>query len=70
MPSKVALIDFKKCSPQKCRDGICAAALACTRQLLKQEAPYEIPMPDPALCRGCADCARACPLKAITVAKM
>jgi translation initiation factor RLI1 len=70
MPTKVALIDFKKCSPQNCRDGICAAALACPHRLLTQEAPYEIPLPDPALCRGCGDCARACPLKAIKVDRM
>jgi translation initiation factor RLI1 len=70
MPTKIALIDFKKCSPPKCRDGICTAALACTHRLLKQEAPYEIPMPDPSLCRGCGDCAQACPFKAIKVDRM
>jgi translation initiation factor RLI1 len=70
MPTKIALIDFKKCFPQKCRDGICTAALACTNKLLKQEAPYEIPMPDPSLCRGCGDCAQACPFKAIKVDRM
>ena len=65
MPTKRALVDFNKCHPEKCDKGICAAALACPRHLLKQEAPYEIPLPDPALCQGCAKCVRACPHKAI-----
>lgn len=67
MPRKTALVVFPKCHPEQCEGGVCAAALACPRKLLKQERPGEIPMTDPALCRGCADCAHACPLKAITV---
>lgn len=67
MPSKMAMIDFNKCRPELCEDGICKAALACERKLLTQEAPYEIPMTDPFLCRGCADCVRACPEKAILI---
>jgi len=70
MPNKMALIQFDKCRPEMCEDGICAGAEACPRKLLKQEAPYEIPMPDPTLCRGCGDCARACPAKAIKVVDM
>ena len=67
MPSKIALIEFEKCHPEKCGDGICAAAAACPRKLMKQEAPYEIPLPSPSICKGCGDCARACPLKAIKI---
>ena len=48
---------------------ICVAALACPRKLLKQEQPGEIPMTDPSICQGCADCARACPLKAIQIVR-
>ena len=70
MPAKIALVDFNRCHPEKCDRGVCAAAAACTRKLLRQEAPYEIPMPDPSLCRGCADCVRACPQKAIKIARM
>jgi len=70
MPGKMALIDFKKCHPENCSSGICAAVLACSHKLLKQEANYEIPMPDPFLCRGCGDCVRACPLKAIEIVRM
>lgn len=65
MPRKMALVDYKKCRPELCDSGSCAAALACPHKLLKQEGPYEIPMPDPSICRGCAECVIACPLKAI-----
>lgn len=68
MPGKIALVTFDKCHPEKCRSGICMAAQACPRKILKQEAPYEIPMTNPMTCRGCGDCARACPAKAINIA--
>ena len=70
MAGKMALVDFNRCHPEKCDKGICASAQACSHKLLKQEAPYEAPMPDPSLCRGCADCVRACPLKAIQIVRM
>ncbi len=60
MPGKMALVDYGKCRPERCDSGICAAVLACSPKLLKQEAPYEIPMTDPFLCRGGGDCVRAC----------
>jgi len=69
MPGKIALVDFNKCNPAGCEEGICAAARACPRNLLRQEAPNEPPMPDPTLCKGCADCVRACPSKAIQIIK-
>lgn len=67
MPSKMALVDFNKCRPDQCNSGVCWAIRACPRKLLKQEACYEAPMPNPSLCRGCGDCVRACPLRAIVV---
>jgi ferredoxin len=67
MLQKVALVNFNKCRPEACDSGVCAAARACSRKLLKQEAPLEIAMSDPFLCRGCGDCVRACPSKAIVV---
>lgn len=70
MPSEIALVNFPKCHPEKYGGGVCVAALACPRKLLKQEQPGEIPMTDPSICQGCADCARACPLKAIRVVTM
>ena len=70
MLGKMALVNYNKCHPDRCDSGICAATLACSHKLLKQEAPYEIPMTDPFLCQGCGDCIRACPLKAIEIARM
>jgi len=69
MPNKTVLIDYNKCHPEQCDSGTCAAVLACPRKLLKQEAPHEPPMPDPAICRGCSECALACPLKAIRLSQ-
>ncbi|MFC1929857.1 hypothetical protein ACFLW6_03230 [Chloroflexota bacterium] len=37
MPSKVALVVYDKCRAKECIDGICVAAAACTRNLLRQE---------------------------------
>ncbi len=70
MPGKMAMIDFNKCRPQECEDGVCKAAEACERKLLVQETAYEIPMTNPFLCRGCADCVRACPVNAIQISKI
>ena len=70
MPSKMALVDYKKCHPERYDGGICVAVLACPHKLLKQEVPHDIPMTSPSLCRGCGDCVRACPLKAIEIVRM
>lgn len=70
MPSKLALVDYKKCRPEKFDSSVCATTLACSRKLLRQEAPYEIPMTDPSVCQGCGDCVRACPLEAIEIARI
>jgi hypothetical protein len=55
MPGKMALVNYIKCYPEKFDSDICAAVLAWSHKLLKQEAPYEISMPDPSLCHGCGD---------------
>ena len=68
MPGNRAIINYEKCHPEQCENGICAAALACARKLLKQEAPNEVPVMDPLLCLGCSDCLKACPLEAIKMA--
>ena len=65
MPNKMVVVDFSKCDPSQCQNGVCLAAQACSRKLLRQEEPGDAPMSNPALCRGCGDCIRACPLKAI-----
>jgi translation initiation factor RLI1 len=67
LPGKIALVTFDKCHPEKCESGVCIAAQACQRKILKQEAPNEIPMTSPMVCRGCGDCSRACPFQAIQI---
>jgi len=70
MPGKVALVDFGKCYPEKCGGGTCAAVLACPRKLIKQEAPFEIPMFPLSTCKGCSECVKACPLKAVQIVRI
>ncbi len=70
MPGKAALVDFAKCRPEYCDKGICPAVAVCPHKLIKQEAPYEVPMFYPAICQGCGDCVLACPLKAIRVVRI
>jgi translation initiation factor RLI1 len=67
MLKKMALLDFNKCRPGECDGGVCAAARACPSGLLKQEAPFTIPQPEPYACRACGECVRACPQKAIRI---
>jgi len=70
MPKKTCLVDYSVCRPNRCDQGICLAALACRRKILKQEAPYEMPDPNPAACVGCGVCTAACPVKAVRVVVM
>jgi len=67
MPKQMAMVDYTICQPENCDKGICLAVLACPNKVLKQEAPYEMPDPNPTMCVGCGLCAQACPLKAIRV---
>jgi len=68
MARKMALVDYQKCRPENYDSGLCAAAQACPSKLLRQEAPYSQPMPEPSFCRACGDCIRACEQKAIRMA--
>lgn len=66
MPKKAAVVDYTKCHPEKCDHGVCEAVLACEFGHLMQESPYETPEINPAKwCHSCAECIKACPLKAI-----
>jgi translation initiation factor RLI1 len=67
MLRKMALLDLNKCRPGACPGGICAAVRVCPSGLLKQEAAYAMPEPEPSSCRACGECVRACPLKAIQI---
>lgn len=70
MLRKVALLDFNKCRPEDCPEGICAAARVCPIGRLRQEAPYTVPEPEPSACRTCGECVRACPRKALQIVSM
>ena len=61
-------IIFTKCSPETCspEDGICPSALVCPKLILIQEDAFDPPMlVSCAMCTGCGDCAKDCPLAAI-----
>jgi len=65
MPKQMAAVDYSRCQPERCDKGVCLAVLACPHKILKQEAPYEMPDPNPTMCVGCGLCAQACPLQAV-----
>ena len=67
MPSKIAMVDFNKCQPDMCENGVCLAAKACEKKLMKQLEPYEPPMMRGSMCKACTDCVKACPLGAISI---
>ena len=62
-------MDYERCDPESCEDGICAAAKVCEKKVLRQEAPGEMPDIYPSLCLGCIDCIVACPRDAIRLMK-
>jgi translation initiation factor RLI1 len=65
MPGKIVVVNYNKCDPKECKDGICRAISACPKKIIKQEEPYEAPMINISLCSGCYKCIKACPRKAI-----
>lgn len=68
MPNPTAMIDYQKCSPEKCDSGVCAAMLECPKKVLRQEAPYEFPFSHPShFCKGCGICVQACLFTAIRI---
>jgi translation initiation factor RLI1 len=67
MAKRAVIIEYQICQPAQCGGGICRAALACPRRLVKQESPYEMPDFNAAMCVGCGVCAQACPVKAVRV---
>lgn len=64
---RIAIVDYRKCFPGKCSDGICVASQTCKRKVLIQEEPYEVPVSGALSCRACGDCMRACPMDAIQI---
>jgi ATP-binding cassette subfamily E protein 1 len=65
MPQPKVLVDYSRCDPTRCEQGICAAAQLCRKKVLKQGSPGEMPDLYPAMCLGCTDCLAACPQGAI-----
>jgi NAD-dependent dihydropyrimidine dehydrogenase PreA subunit len=61
----IPTIDFKKCHPDECENGICVAGDACPHRVFIQEIPYGFPMHIASMCVGCGLCMTACPLRAI-----
>ena len=62
---RLLVLDYKKCRPEECNNGICQAVQACPLDILFQEQPYEKPMMYTPICKGCLDCVRACPHDAL-----
>ncbi|RLD06980.1 MAG: hypothetical protein DRI65_05630 [Chloroflexota bacterium] len=69
MPQPKVALDYERCDPEFCEDGICAAAKVCEKKVLRQETPGEMPDLNPSMCRGCIDCISACPRDAIRLMK-
>jgi MinD superfamily P-loop ATPase len=69
MPQPKVVLDYQRCDPESCQDGICEAARVCKKKVLRQETPGEMPDVYPSLCRGCIDCIAACPRDAIRLMK-
>lgn len=67
MPRKTIVVDYQACDPDQCEDGICQAALLCARNVLTQEAPYEMPDSKASMCLSCSVCVQACPTNAIHI---
>lgn len=69
MAHKIAVINYSKCDPTECRDGVCEAIIACKKKVLKQEEPYDAPFINASLCSGCYECIPHCHRNAIEKAK-
>ncbi|NQS91317.1 MAG: 4Fe-4S binding protein [Chloroflexi bacterium] len=65
MPKPKVVLDYQRCDPSCCDDGVCAAAQICERNVLRQEKPGELPDLYPSMCLGCTDCLTACPRDAL-----
>jgi translation initiation factor RLI1 len=59
MPKFTAILEYQRCQPEQCENGICPAVLVCKRQVLRQSEPFDKPDP-PMMCIGCGVCVPAC----------
>ncbi len=65
MPKPKAYVNYNKCNPHLCPNGICLAAGECELGILFQDEPYEPPETTSSPCKGCFKCLIACPARAI-----
>ncbi len=66
-PKVKIAIDYERCDPKRCDQGICAAVLACPVKLIKQLEPRDCPYPITGFCQECGKCLEACLMKAINM---
>lgn len=69
MPKPKVVLDYSKCDPTYCDQGICAASRVCKKKVLRQESPGEMPDFFPNMCLGCSDCLSECPRGALQMMK-
>jgi formate hydrogenlyase subunit 6/NADH:ubiquinone oxidoreductase subunit I len=69
MPQPRVVLDYSRCNPELCENGVCAASLICERKVLRQDAPGDMPELYPSRCLGCVDCLPACPTRALQLMK-
>jgi translation initiation factor RLI1 len=67
MPNTLVSLDYSKCRPDLCNNGICIAVAECQLKVIGQEEKFDFPMANPSLCKGCAKCTAACPYGAISL---
>ncbi len=66
-PKLKVAVDYGKCHPERCDEGVCIAVLECPTKLWKQEGPYDLPYPIPGFCQDCGICVDCCPMDAISM---
>jgi translation initiation factor RLI1 len=60
MPNQTSVVDYDRCQPLQCDNGICNVVGACPHGFLFQEKAFELPEPRPGACVGCGICTQAC----------
>lgn len=65
MPKPIISLDYQRCEPKQCEQGVCRAVALCRRKALRQEQPFEPPELNAELCLGCAVCTTVCSAHAL-----
>jgi len=58
-------VDYKRCHPESCVEGVCLIVGECPRKLFKQEEPYDPPFVIFGFCEDCGRCIEMCPHEAV-----